>query len=192
MLPAYPVPMPPLESTQKLAIGSPCPTFTLSDVVSGRACAAANFAGKPLVVAFICNHCPFVKHIRAELARLSQEAAARGYGCLFISSNDVAKHPADGPDAMKAEATEAGYATPYLYDESQDVARAFDAACTPDFFVFDRAHRLAYAGELDDSRPNNGKPVTGASLRAAIDAVLAGKPVAGLQRKSIGCSIKWK
>ena len=184
--------MPPLESTQKLAIGSPCPTFTLPDVVFGRACAAADFAGKPLVVAFICNHCPFVKHIRAELARLSQEAAARGYGCLFISSNDVAKHPADGPDAMKTEAAEAGYATPYLYDESQDVARAFDAACTPDFFVFDQAHRLAYAGELDDSRPNNGKPVTGASLRAAIDAVLAGKPVPGAQRKSIGCSIKWK
>jgi hypothetical protein len=184
--------MPPLESTQKLAIGSPCPSFTLPDTVSGRSFGPGDFAGKPLVVGFICNHCPFVKHIRAELAKLSREAAARGYGCLFVSSNDAAQYPADGPDAMKAEAAEAGYATPYLYDESQDVARAFDAACTPDVFVFDRSHRLAYAGELDDSRPNNGKPVTCASLRAAIDAALAGKPVPWPQRKSIGCSIKWR
>ena len=184
--------MPPLESTQKLAIGSPCPTFSLPDTVSGRMVADGDFAGKPLLVAFICNHCPFVKHIRAELAALSRDAEARGWACVFVGSNDAAKYPADGPDAMKAEAAEAGYRCPYLHDATQDVARAFDAACTPDFFVFDRHHRLAYAGQLDDSRPNNGQPVTGASLRPAIDAVLAGRPCPTPQRPSIGCSIKWK
>ncbi len=184
--------MPPLESTFKLGVGSPCPAFSLPDVVGGRAVGPADFAGRPLLVAFICNHCPFVKHIRAELAALSRDAAARGWGCVFVCSNDEAKYPADGPAAMKAEAAEAGYACPYLHDADQSVARAFDAACTPDFFLFDRAHRLAYAGQLDDSRPNNGLPVTGASLRTAIDDVLAGRPCAGTPKPSIGCSIKWK
>ena len=184
--------MPPLESTQKLAVGAPCPHFSLPDMVSGRTVSDRDFAGKPLLVAFICNHCPFVKHIRDELARLSKDAAARGWGCVFVNSNDAAKYPADGPDLMKAEAESSGWACAYLHDESQDVARAFDAACTPDFFLFDGAHRLAYAGQLDDSRPNNGLPVTGDSLRKAIDAVLAGRTVEGAQRKSIGCSIKWK
>jgi hypothetical protein len=184
--------MPPLESTFKLGVGSPCPTFSLPDVVGGRTVGPADFAGRPLLVAFICNHCPFVKHIRAELAALSRDAAARGWACVFICSNDEAKYPADGPAAMKAEAAEAGYACPYLHDADQSVARAFDAACTPDFFLFDRAHRLAYAGQLDDSRPNNGLPVTGASLRTAIDDVLAGRHCTGTQKPSIGCSIKWK
>ncbi len=184
--------MPPLESTQKLGIGAPCPGFALTDTVSGRTVTLAEHAGKPLLVGFICNHCPFVKHIRAELARLSQEAAARGYACIYICSNDVVTHPSDGPGPMKAEASAAGYACPYLFDETQETARAFDAACTPDFFLFDRQHRLAYAGQLDDSRPGNGKPVTGADLRAAIDATLAGRPCATEQRRSVGCSIKWK
>jgi hypothetical protein len=133
-----------------------------------------------------------VKHIRAELAALSADAAARGWGCLFVCSNDEVKYPADGPDAMKAEAADAGYRCPYLHDRTQEVARQFDAACTPDFFVFDRQHLLAYAGQLDDSRPSNGLPVTGADLRAAIDACLAGRPCAAPQKRSIGCSIKWK
>ena len=184
--------MPPTESTQKLGIGSPCPSFELTDVPTGRGVGPRDFAGKPLLVAFICNHCPFVKHIRAELAALSRDAAARGYGCLFICSNDAGTHPADSPEQMKAEAADAGYACPYLHDGAQGVALAFAAACTPDFFVFDRQHQLAYAGQLDDSRPNNGLPVTGADLRAAIDAVLAGKPCAARQKPSIGCNIKWK
>jgi hypothetical protein len=184
--------MPPLESTFKLATGSPCPAFRLRDVASGRTVGRDDFAGMPLMVAFICNHGPFVKHIRTELAALSRDAAARGWACIYVCSNDEVKYPADGPEAMKAEAADAGYACPYLHDADQSVARAFDAACTPDFFLFDRAHRLAYAGQLDDSRPNNGQPVTGASLRAAIDAVLAGRPCPTPQRPSIGCSIKWK
>jgi peroxiredoxin len=186
--------MPPLESTQKLALGSPCPDFALPDVVSGRTVRPGDFAGKPLLVAFICNHCPFVKHIRAELAALTRDAEARGWACVYVCSNDAAKYPADGPDAMKAEAQDAGYRCAYLHDTGQDVARAFDAACTPDFFVFDRAHRLAYAGQLDDSRPSNGLPVTGADLRAAIDACLAGRAesLAKPQKRSIGCSIKWR
>jgi hypothetical protein len=184
--------MPPLESTQSLAVGSPCPAFSLTDDRTGRPAGPGDFAGKPLLVAFICNHCPFVKHIRAELAALSADAAARGWGCLFVCSNDADKYPADGPDAMKAEAAEAGYRCPYLHDATQAVARSFDAACTPDFFLFDRAHKLAYAGQLDDSRPSNGLPVTGADLRAAVDACLAGRPCAAAQKKSVGCSIKWK
>jgi hypothetical protein len=184
--------MPPLESTMRMKTGTPCPAFVLPDVVTGRRFGPADFVGKPLLVAFICNHCPFVKHIRAELAALSRDAEARGWACAFVCSNDPVKHPTDGPDAMKAEAADAGYRCPYLHDASQEVARRFDAACTPDFFLFDAAHRLAYAGQLDDSRPGNGLPVTGASLRAAIDAVLTGRPVPSPQRPSIGCSIKWK
>jgi hypothetical protein len=184
--------MPPLESTQSLKIGSPCPRFSLTDVRTGKAAGPEDFAGKPLLVAFICNHCPFDKHIRAELAARSADAAVRGWGCLFVCSNDEVKYPADGPDAMKAEAADAGYRCPYLHDRTQEVARQFDAACTPDFFVFDRQHLLAYAGQLDDSRPSNGLPVTGADLRAAIDACLAGRPCAAPQKRSIGCSIKWK
>ncbi len=184
--------MPPLESTQKLAIGTPCPHFALPDTVSGRAISDGDFAGRPLLVAFICNHCPFVVHVRQELAALSRDARARGYGCVFICSNDERTHPADGPGPMKHEAAAAGYECPYLHDGTQDVARAFDAACTPDFFLFDAGHRLAYAGQLDDSRPKNGLPVTGADLRRAIDAVLAGRACAPDQKRSIGCSIKWR
>jgi hypothetical protein len=184
--------MPPVESTQQLRVGSPCPAFSLPDVTTGRDVTDRDFAGKPLLVAFICNHCPFVVHIRQELAAISSDAAARGYGCVFVCSNDEGSHPADGPGPMKAEAAAAGYACPYLHDASQDVARAFHAACTPDFFLFDASHRLAYAGQLDDSRPKNGLPVTGADLRAAIDAALAGRACAAEQKRSIGCNIKWR
>ena len=184
--------MPPVESTQQLKIGAPCPGFRLPDVTLGRMVGPGDFAGMPLLVAFICNHCPFVVHIRHELAALSRDARDRGWGCVYVCSNDETTHPADGPGPMKAEAAAAGYACPYLHDADQSAARAFHAACTPDFFLFDRAHRLAYAGQLDGSRPKNGVKVTGADLRAAIDAVLAGHPCAADQKRSIGCSIKWR
>ena len=141
---------------------------------------------------FNWNHFPFVKHIRAELARIGRDYAPRGVGIVAISSNDTDKHPDDSPDLMKAEAAQAGYTFPYLFDETQEVAKAYHAACTPDFFLFDAGHRLVYRGQLDDSRPSNGKPVTGRDLRAALDAVLAGEPVATAQMPSIGCNIKWK
>jgi thiol-disulfide isomerase/thioredoxin len=140
---------------------------------------------------FICNHCPFVKHIRHELASLGRDYAAK-IAIAAVSSNNVAAHPDDAPDKMASEAAGAGYSFPYLYDETQAVAKAFKAACTPDFYLFDSKHTLTYRGQLDDSRPNNAKPVTGADLRAAIDAVLAGKAAAAQQWPSIGCNIKWK
>lgn len=174
------------------ALGTPCPDFRLPDVTSGKEVACADFAGRPLLVAFICNHCPFVQHIREELARLSREARGMGYAMVLISSNDVRTHPQDGPDAMASEARDAGYRCPYLYDETQSVARAFEAVCTPDFFLYDTQHRLAYRGQLDGSRPSNGQPVTGADLRAALAAVLAGTAPNPEQRPSIGCNIKWR
>ncbi len=174
------------------ALGTPCPAFLLPDVTTGNQVVNTAFAGKPLLVGFICNHCPFVQHMREELARLSRESSGMGYGMVLISSNDVRTHPQDGPDAMADEAREAGYRCAYLYDESQSVARAFHAACTPDFFLYDASHALAYRGQLDDSRPNNGKPVTGADLRAALAAVLEGKSPSARQQPSIGCNIKWR
>lgn len=179
-------------------LGTPCPDFQLPDTVSGRDVRRDDFAAAPaLLVMFICNHCPFVKHIRAELARLGRDYAARGVGIVAISSNDAASYPADGPDLMRDEARAAGYTFPYLYDESQIVARAFSAACTPDFFLYDRHRRLAYRGQLDPSRPPGRSaagdlPVTGKDLRAALDAVLAGRPAPEPQLPSIGCNIKWK
>ncbi|MBK7405343.1 MAG: thioredoxin family protein [Phycisphaerales bacterium] len=175
-----------------LPLGTPAPEFALPDTVSGRVVGLADFTGKPLLVMFVCNHCPFVKHVRAELARIGREYGGRGFAIVAVSSNDVANYPEDGPEQMKAEAAEAGYLFPYLYDESQAVAKAYHAACTPDFFVFDGAHRLVYRGQLDESRPKNGQPVTGRDLRAAMDAVLEGKPAAEKQLPSIGCNIKWK
>lgn len=173
------------------------PSFDLPDAVSGRRVSlAALSSSKALVVMFICNHCPFVKHVRAELARLGRDAQAMGVAVVAISSNDVATHPDDSPDKMAAEAREAGYTFPYLYDESQSIAKAYRAACTPDFFLFDAPRRLAYRGQLDDSRPSKyverDIPVTGKDLRAAIDAVLTGKPVPARQMPSLGCNIKWK
>lgn len=173
-----------------LPIGTQLPAFALPST-SGETVASGRFAGQPLLVVFICNHCPFVKHLYTGLVDFGKTYQARGLGIVAISSNSVQTHPADSFDLMKEEAVRVGYTFPYLYDESQEVAKAFRAACTPDFFLFDRAGRLVYRGQFDDSRPGNGKPVTGADLRAAADAALAGAPVAEKQRPSVGCNIKW-
>lgn len=148
--------------------------------------------GRPLLVLFICNHCPFVKHIRHELAAIGREYLPKGVGIAAISSNDPVGYPMDGPREMIAEACDAGYCFPYLFDETQAVARSFDAQCTPDIYLFDREHRLVYRGQLDDSRPKSAVPVTGVDLRTALDAVLAGQPVSDDQKPAIGCSIKWR
>jgi len=182
-----------------LGLGTAAPDFRLPDVTAGgQEVALGDFAAAPaLLVAFICDHCPFVQHVAGELAALSKDLPARGVAMVAISSNDAAAYPADAPEAMAEEAARQGWAFPYLYDESQAVARAYRAACTPDFFLFDAQdpdgrRRLVYRGQLDASRPGNGLPVTGADLRAAVDAVLAGRPVAEDQRPSLGCNIKWK
>lgn len=175
-----------------LALGTIAPDFRLPDT-NGKLVSLGEFTGQPaLLVMFICNHCPFVKHIRGELANLGRDYSTRGVGIIAISSNDAANYPDDSPAKMKEEARAAGYNFPYLYDESQSVAHAYHAACTPDFFLFDRNHRLVYRGQLDDSRPGNGIPVTGKDLRAALDALVNGNPVATAQTPSLGCNIKWK
>jgi peroxiredoxin len=174
-----------------LPLGTAAPDFSLPDT-SGKMVRPADFKGRPLVVMFICNHCPYVKHIRAGLAQLGRDYQPRGAAIVGISSNDAANYPADGPEQMKTEAKAAGYTFPYLYDETQAVAKDYRAACTPDFYLFDKDHRLVYRGQFDDSRPGNGLPVTGKDLRAALDAVLAGRPVPATQKPSIGCNIKWK
>ena len=175
-----------------LPLGTDCPDFALPNVVDGRTVSRSDYAGKPLLVMFICNHCPFVKHLRSALAEFGREYQAKGLSIVAISSNDAITHPDDSPDLMQDEAKAAGYTFPYLYDESQAVAKAFRAACTPDFFLFDDGGGLAYRGQFDDSRPSNGVPITGADLRQAADAVLAGRPVPAAQKPSIGCNIKWK
>src|SRR5580698_722227 len=173
-------------------LGQRAPEFSLPDV-DGKTVSLSDFAGKRgLLVIFMCNHCPFVIHLRSALAAFAKEYQAKGLGIVGINSNDIGTHPDDSPDRMKAEAKSAGYTFPYLFDESQAVARSYGAACTPDFFLFDANHRLAYRGQFDDSRPGNNKQITGADLRAACDAVLAGKPVSAAQKASIGCNIKWK
>lgn len=175
-----------------LPLGTPAPDFRLPDT-TGRMVALADFANAPgLLVMFICNHCPFVKHIRAGLAQFGRDYQPRGLAIVAINSNDVANYPEDSPKKMAAEVKSAGYVFPYLFDDSQEVAKAYHAACTPDFFLFDRRHKLVYRGQFDDSRPSNRRPVTGADLRAAADAVLGGQPVTQDQRPSIGCNIKWK
>ena len=175
-----------------LPLGFALPSFALPDAVSGRMVSASELAGKPAVVIFICNHCPFVKHIRAELARFARDCRERQVGFVAISSNDAVAFPDDSPEAMAIEAREFGYVFPYVFDESQDVARAFHAACTPDLYIFDAKGQLAYRGQFDDSRPGNGIPVTGRDARAAIEALLAGKAPSLDQTPSIGCNIKWK
>lgn len=178
--------------SRMLPLGSPLPQFMLPDTVSGRSVGSEELAGKPSVVIFICNHCPYVKHIRSGLADFGRFCQERGVPMLAISSNDVAAYPDDSPEAMQREAREAGYVFPYLYDESQDVARAFDAACTPDLYIFDREGKLAYRGQFDDSRPSNGLPVTGRDARSAVEALLAGSRPSEQQTPSIGCNIKWR
>jgi peroxiredoxin len=174
-------------------LGMKAPKFSLPDVVSGRTVSLDDYKNAPaLLVMFICNHCPYVKHVREHLAQLVREYQARGVAVVAISSNDVAQFPDDGPAAMKEVADTWGYTFPYLYDENQEVAKQYRAACTPDFFVFDKDGRLVYRGQMDDSRPSNGRPVTGKDLRAALDAVLAGRPLPADQKPSMGCNIKWK
>jgi peroxiredoxin len=176
-----------------LDLGTKAPDFTLPDVVSGKTISLSNFQDKDvLLVMFICHHCPFVKHIKAELARLGQDYGAKSVGIVGISSNDPAVSSDDSPEGLKRMASEWGLSFPVCYDETQAVAKSYAAACTPDFYVFDSERRLAYRGQLDDSRPSNLKPVTGADLRAAIDALLAGKAVSQEQRPSLGCNIKWR
>jgi peroxiredoxin len=176
------------------ALGTVAPEFELPDTRTGGTVRLSDLrrGKKALLVMFLCNHCPFVKHVRAEVAKVGKEYVERGVGVVGISSNNIETHPADSPDLMKKEAAEAGYVFPYCYDESQDVARAYRAACTPDFFLFDAGGKLVYRGQLDASRPGNSVPVTGTDLRAALDAVLAGRPVNEKQTPSIGCNIKWK
>jgi peroxiredoxin len=175
-----------------LALGTAAPDFSLPGT-DGVTYALSSFAaGKLLLVAFICNHCPFVKHIQAELARLGRDCRQQGVAMVAISSNDIDAYPADGMDKMRVEAAAAGYVFPYLLDETQQVAKAYDAACTPDFFLFDGARKLIYRGQFDDSRPGGAIPVTGKDLRAAIDAALVNGKVPVEQRPSMGCNIKWK
>jgi peroxiredoxin len=180
-----------IESTM-LALGTPAPPFSLPEPATGATVSLDDLTGPALVVTFICNHCPYVKHVAAGLAELGRDLADRGVAMVGISSNDVVTYPQDGPDQMVTEARGHGWTFPYLYDETQGVARAFSAACTPDTFVFDGERRLVYRGQLDDSRPGNDLPVTAADVRAAVDAVLAGGPVDPNQRPSIGCGIKWR
>lgn len=174
-----------------LPLGTAAPDFRLPNVDGSVVSLSDLKGGKALVVMFICNHCPFVKHIAGQLVQLHNDYAPKGVRFVGISSNDVSTHPSDSPEAMKTEAQIQGYRFPYLYDETQSVAKAYRAACTPDIFVFDEAQKLVYRGQIDDSRPGNGKPVTGADLRAALDAILNGRPVAAQQTPSIGCNIKW-
>ncbi len=182
-----------LTPSTMLPLGTPAPAFSLPDVVSGKTVSLNDFAGKKaLLVMFICRHCPYVVHVKEELAKLGKDYAAKPVGIVAISANDADKYPDDAPDKLKEMAKELGFTFPFCHDETQAVAKAYTAACTPDLFLFDANRKLAYRGQLDDSRPGNGKPVTGRDLRAAIDALLAGKPVSQDQKASIGCNIKWK
>lgn len=179
-------------SSTMLPLGTVAPAFALPDVVSGDTITLDTFGGKSaLLVMFICRHCPFVKHIQGELAHLGQDYGPRNVGMVAISANSIQTHPQDGPEFLKAMAQELGFSFPYCYDETQATAKAYTAACTPDFFLFDGDRRLVYRGQLDGSRPSNGLPVTGADLRAALDQVLGGHPVPPEQTPSIGCNIKW-
>lgn len=174
-------------------LGSQAPDFALRDVVSGKTVTRTEVAGpKGLLVMFICRHCPFVKHVQEELAKIGRDYEGRGVGIVAISSNDVASQPEDSPTKLAYQAQELQFTFPYLFDESQDVARAYDAQCTPDFFLYDANGALVYRGQLDDSRPGNGIPVTGKDLRAAMDAVIDGRRISSQQRPSIGCNIKWR
>ena len=175
-----------------LPLGTQAPDFSLINI-DGKTVSLSDFQDKKaLVVIFMCNHCPYVKHVASELTLVSNDYMPKGVGFVGISSNDIVAHPDDSPEMMKLEAAKQGYAFPYLYDADQSVAVAYKAACTPDIFVFDSSHRLVYRGQLDDSRPKTDKPLTGKDLRSALDSLLAGESVASEQRPSIGCNIKWK
>ena len=180
-----------LTPSTMLALGTKAPDFSLPEVTGGKLVSLEMFAGKKaLLVMFICRHCPYVQHVGAELVQLGRDYAAGDIGVVAISSNDVVGHPEDSPEQLKEMAKDLAY--PFCYDVTQEVAKAYSAACTPDFFLFDKNRKLVYRGQLDDSRPGNNKPVTGRDLRAAIDAVLTDKPVSTDQKPSVGCNIKWK
>lgn len=179
-------------SSSMLELGTKLPAFSLPDTVSGRTVSSSELSGKPSVVMFICNHCPYVKRIQQGLAEFGRYCGERAVPVVAISSNDPGTYPEDAPDKMALEAKSAGYGFPYVFDESQATAKAFRAVCTPEFYVFDAAGKLAYRGRFDDATPKNDVAVTGRDARAAVDALLAGKQPSGDQRPSIGCSIKWK
>jgi peroxiredoxin len=181
------------ESTMELALGTEAPDFALQDVGTGKTVRRDDFRGrKGLLVMFICAHCPYVKHVEKGLAALGTDYEGQSVGIVAISSNDAENYPDDAPEGLKAQAERVGFRFPYLFDETQGVARTYHAACTPDFFLFDSGLKLVYRGQFDGSRPGNGIPVTGQDLRAAMDAVISGKPLPAEQRPSMGCNIKWK
>ena len=181
-----------LTPSTMLPLGTAAPEFSLMNV-DGQMVSLADYAEAPaLVVAFLSNHCPYVKHLADDFAMFANDVMAKGAAVVAIASNDVSNYPADSPEQMVAEAEARGYHFPYLYDETQEVAKAYAAACTPDFYVFDAKHQLAYRGQFDSSRPESGNPITGADLRAAVEAVLAGQALANDQKPSVGCNIKWK
>jgi peroxiredoxin len=183
----------PSTSSSMLALGTPAPAFSLPDVVSGRTILLQQFNGmRGLLVMFLCSHCPFVKHVEMELAGIGHEYAVQGLGIVGIGSNDADTYPEDGPEGLRAQAQRHRFTFHYLYDETQQIAQAYHAACTPDFFLFDADMKLVYRGQLDASRPSNNVPVDGRDLRAAIDAVMAGESVLQEQRPSVGCGINWK
>ncbi|KYG79476.1 alkyl hydroperoxide reductase [Roseivirga seohaensis] len=180
-------------SSSMLALGTTAPDFKLPDTVSGKILSLAELkSDKATVIMFICNHCPFVKHIDEGIVALAKDYKVKGVSFIAISSNDVENYPQDSPELMKVEAEKVGYTFPYLYDESQDVAKAYQAACTPDFYLFDAELKCVYRGQLDDSRPGNSQPVTGKDLRSALDCVLNNEKIDFEQRPSLGCNIKWK
>ena len=175
-----------------LPLGTQAPDFSLPNI-DGKQVSLSDFRGKKaLVIIFMCNHCPYVKHVAPELTRVSNEYMSKGIGFVGINSNDAVAHPDDSPEMMKTEAAQQGYKFPFLHDATQSVAIAYNAACTPDIFVFDSALRLVYRGQLDDSRPKTDKSLTGKDLRSALDSLLVGRPVSSEQRPSIGCNIKWR
>ena len=180
-------------ATKQIALGYEAPDFKLPDTVSGKALSLQELRGEhATVVMFICNHCPFVKHVNKELVRLANDHISKGVSFIAINSNDVENYPDDSPEKMKETAEDLGYPFPYLYDETQDVAKAYSAACTPDLSIFDKDLKCVYRGQLDDSRPGNDIPPSGKDIREALDNILAGRPVSSDQRPSIGCNIKWK
>ena len=178
-------------SSTMLALGTSLPPFSLPNAVDGSTTSNQHFAGKPVLVMFICNHCPYVIHVREELGRLGRDYLPKGVAIVAINANSAVSHPQDGPENMKQLALDEGWQFPFLFDATQKIARAFHAACTPEFYLFDATHSLVYRGQLDSSRPGSNNPVTGRDLRAALDALLRGEPVSTEQSASVGCSIKW-